>query len=914
MLRGRNTECRRLDALITDMRTGHSRTLVVRGETGVGKSALLDYAAERASGCRVARAVGVEAEMELAFAGLHQLCGPMLDHLDRLPGPQHEALCVTFGLEDGSLPDRLLVGLAVLSLLSDVAEERPLVCLVDDAQWLDRASVQALTFVARRPLADPVALVFAMREPSQERQLDDLPDMVVEGISDHDARQLLASSIPGRVDERVRERIIAETHGNPLALLELPRGRTPAELAGGFWLPDDRPMSTRIEQSFQRQVEALPPDTRRLLLTAAADPVGDVTLLWRAADQLGIGASAADPAEAAGVIEVGARLRFRHPLVRSATYRAAGTRDRQEVHRALAAATDPHADPDRRAWHRAQATVEPDEAVAAELAASADRAQARGGFAAAAAFLERATGLTPDPARRGARALAAAEAKLDAAAPDAASDLLANAEICPLDELQRVRLERLRAGIVFTRSRGSDAPPLLAAAAKRLAPLDARLARETYLDALGAAVVAGHLSGRAGMATIAAAARSAPPAPDPPRGIDLLLDGLIIRCDEGYRASAPALRRAIEALCRETPAVEDVHWLELACRMAADLWDLDAGRQLADRQERLARDAGALGGLAVALVYQAGLRIHAGEFAAARAFNDEAETISQATGAVPLRYANLLLAAWRGQEGQTADLIEATVRDARARGEGRAISVAECSRAIVDNGLGRYDNAAVAARSASERRDVMVFGLALIELIEATARSGRVDEATEALAQLSEQTAASGTDWALGAEARSRAMLSGGHTAEALYQEAIERFARGGVVAHVARGELLYGEWLRREGRRVDAREHLRRAHQMFIDMGAAAFAERARHELVATGETVRKRTVETQAELTAQEAQIARLARDGHTNPEIATQLFISARTVEWHLRKVFTKLGITSRKDLRRAVLDGHPAPATG
>jgi AAA ATPase domain len=557
MLRGRATECERLDALLTEVRSGRSATLVMRGDSGVGKTALLDYIVGRASECRVARAAGVESEMELAFAGLQQLCAPMLDRLEHLPGPQRDALRVAFGLRDGEAPERFLVGLAVLSLLSEVAEERPLVCLVDDAQWLDRASVQALAFVARRLMAEPVAVVFAVREPSDEDELLGLPELVVEGIGDRDARLLLASAIRGRLDDQVRDRIVAETGGNPLALLELPRGLTPAELAGGFGLLDARPLANRIEQRFQERVQALPHDTQRLLLTAAAEPVGDVTLLWRAAEQLGVGSEAAAPAEAAGLIGLGARVRFRHPLVRSAAYRVAGPQDRREVHLALAEATDPEVDPDRRAWHRAHAAVGRDEAVAGDLERSAGRAQGRGGGAAAAAFPERATELTPDPVRRGARALAAAQAKLEAAGHDAASELLSTAELGPLDELQRARLDRLRAQVAFARRRGSDAPPLLLKAAKRLDPLDADLARETYLEALGAAMFAGSLSSGRGMLEVAEAARAAPPALQPPRTLDLLLDGLATRFTEGYAAGVPPLKRALQAFCRADGRGED---------------------------------------------------------------------------------------------------------------------------------------------------------------------------------------------------------------------------------------------------------------------------------------------------------------------------------------------------------------------
>jgi DNA-binding CsgD family transcriptional regulator len=887
---------------VDEVRAGQSRVLVLRGEAGVGKTALLDYLQERASGCRVVRAAGVESEMEIAFAGLHQLCAPMLASLARLPGPQREALSTAFGLSAGDAPDRFLVGLAALGLLSEAAEERPLVCLVDHAQWLDHASAQALAFVARRLLAESVAVVLSVREPSEDQEWTGLPELVVAGLSDADARALLDSVVPGRLDERVRDRIVAETRGNPLALVELPRGLTSAELAGGFGRPEVRPLASRIEQSFRRQLESLPTETQRLLLTASAEPVGDATLLWNAAQRLGIGADAAAPAEAAGLIEFGPRVRFRHPLVRAAAYRAAALPDRRTVHRALAEATDPEADPDRRAWHRAHAAMGPDEEVAGELERSAARAAGRGGIAAAAAFLERATEFTPDPRRRGPRALAAAQAKLDAASPDEAAELLATAVTWPLDELQRARLVRLRAQVAFARSRGSDAQSLLLEAARRLEPLDAGLARETHLDALGVAIFAGRLGEGPGVTEIAEAARAAPPGPQPPRTIDLLLDGVASRFTDGYVAAARPLRRALQAVREQDgTAGEELRWLWLACRIASELWEDEIWDELATRQVRIARETGALAVLPLALTYRAGTLVHAGDFAAADALIEEADAITRSIGAAPLMYTSLVLAAWRGRETPAVTLIEAGIEDATPRGEGRGLSWVEYATALLRNGLGDYDAALAAAHAACVHDDLGLVTWAMVELVEAGARSDRPDVAAATVEELAERARASGTDWALGIAARSRALLSDGPEADALYREAIDRLGRGRIAVHLARAHLVYGEWLRREHRRVDAREQLRAAHDMFDRFGAEAFAERAHRELQATGETVRKRTVDTRDVLTAQEAQVARLAAAGHTNPEIGAQLFISPRTAEYHLHKVFSKLDISSRRQLR-------------
>jgi DNA-binding CsgD family transcriptional regulator len=889
-----------LDRLLAGVRAGESQVLVLRGEAGVGKTALLEYLIGQASGCRIERAAGVESEMELAFAGLHQLCAPMLGSLGRLPDPQQAAIGTAFGLGDGPAPDRFLLGLALLGLLAEVAEEGPLVCLVDDAQWLDRASAQALAFAARRLLAESVALVFVVREPSDEQQLVGLPDLVVRGLGDDDARWLLDSAIPGRLDERVRDRIVAETRGNPLALLELPRGLTAGELAGGFGRPDALPLTSRIEQSFLRRVQSLPKATQKLLLTAAAEPVGDVTLLWQAAERLGMGAEAAVPAEAAGLIELGARVRFRHPLVRATAYRAATVPDRREAHGALAAATDPEVDPDRRAWHHAHAAVGPDEEVAGELERSAARAQARGGVAAAAAFLQRATELTGDPARRGQRAVAAAQAKLDAASPDEASALVATAELCPLDELHRARLVQLRAQIAFARRRGSDAPPLLLEAARRLEPLDAELARETHLDALGAAIFAGRLSRGPGVVEMAEAALAAPPGPQPPRAVDLLLDGVACRLTEGYVAGVQPLRRALSAVRDD----DEVRWLWLACRIASELWDDEAWEELATRQVRVARETGTLAVLPLALTYRSGTHLHAGEFAAASALIEEADALTRSIGGAPLMYTKILLAAWRGQRTPAVALIEAGTRDATGRGEGRGLTWSDYATAVLHNGLGEYEAALAAAQAACDHDDLGLVAWALIELVEAATRCDRPDVAAATLRRLAERTQASGTDWALGIEARSRALVSDGETADALYREAVERLARTRVTVHLARAHLVYGEWLRREQRRSDARQHLRTAHDMFGRFGAEAFAERAHRELRATGETVRKRTVDTHNALTAQEAQVAQLAAEGHTNTEIGARLFVSPRTAEYHLHKVFTKLAISSRRQLRDAL----------
>ncbi len=913
-LTDRRGECGLLDQLIDAVRAGESRVLVLRGESGVGKTALLDYLADRAAKCQVVRVVGVQSEMELAFAGLHQLCAPMLDHLEGLPVPQRDALRIAFGVSAGPAPDRFLVGLAVLGLLSEVAGERPLICLVDDVQWLDRASAQVLGFVARRLAADPVGLVFAARSPGEE--LAGLPELLVEGLQEEDARALLDSALTGSLDARVRDQIVAETRGNPLALLELPRAATPGQLAGGFGLPGTPPLWGRIEESFRGQLDALPTQTRRLVQLAAADPTGDLVLVWRAARRLGLPVQAAVPVAEAGLVEFGTRVRFRHPLVRSAAYRSASPSERQQMHQALAEATDPQADPDRRAWHRAQAAAGPDEEVAAELERSAGRAQARGGLAAAAAFWELAVALTADPARRAERTLAAAQANLQAGAFDKALELLATAEAGPLDEFQSARVDLLRGQIAFAQGLGSDAPPLLLKAAKRLEALNLDLARETYLEAWHAAMFAGHLAGAGDLLEVSRAARALPPPAHPPRPADLLLDGLALLITDGLAAAAPTLRQAANAFAdADIPAEEVLRWGWIARDADNRLWVND-GWRVTVRQVQLARDMGALRQLPFLLNRMAQDAVWSGDFAAATSAIAEADAVCEATGSRIAPFAAMMLASFRGREADATPLIQSTIEEATAAGQGVAVTWAHWVAAVLYNGLSRHHEALAAARQASEHRHVDVSVWALPELIEAAVRTGSTRTASDALDRLTEWARASGTEYALGIEAGGRALLNEGEAAGGYYREAIGRLGRTQRRPELARAHLLYGEWLRRERRRGEAREQLRTARQMLDEMGMEGFAERARRELMATGETARKRTVQrarmlhgqVSEPLTAQEVQVARLARDGQSNPEIGARLFISARTVQYHLSKVFTKLGISSRGQLHR-VLPSDP-----
>ena len=898
-LLGRQHEREALDRLLESARGGRGGALVVHGEPGVGKTALLVYAVDASREFRVIQTIGVDGEMELPYAALQQLCSPILDLMDALPPPQRDALLVAFGLSAGSAPNPFLVGLAVLGLLSDVAEDRPLLCSIDDAQWLDHESAHALGFVGRRLLAERIALVFATRELGDA--VAGIPELRVGPLGRHDGRALLESVLPAPVDERVLDRIVSETRGNPLALLELPRGMTPAQLAGGFGLPAAVPLSASIEESFTRRLAKLPGDARRLLLVAAADPVGDTALVWRAARELGIPESAAETVEAHGLVELGARVVFRHPLVRSAVYRAAGVKERHAIHRALAQATDPQIDPDRRAWHRAQTASVPDEGIAAELEQSAARAQSRGGLAAVAAFLERAAALTPDSTYRAERLLAAAGAKRDAGDPEVALELLTGIDAGALDELGLARVELLRARIALEQGRGSDAGRLFLSAAKQLEPLDPDLARETYLDALGG-VMASDIELTGGAPAVAAAARAAPAGTVPPRSVDVVLDAFAVRLTDGYAAAAPILARALELLLAEDLLTVDVgRRLSLSSArnsniVALEMWDDEAFHLLAARQVQFARDTGAVGHLQFALSFLARSHMLAGELTAAAMIIDEARLIADATRNPALVNAPMILAAWRGNEAEASELIKASSDEAAARGW----TSNSYARAVLYNGLGRHDAARDAAQEAFQP-DPIGYGTLLIpELAEAAARTGDRALVEHASRWLMERTSVIGSAWAAGIEARVQALLSEGDVADGMYLRSIARLGGTRLQLELARTHLLYGEWLRRGRRRLDARTHLRSALEEFTSMGAGAFARRAERELLATGEHARKRTVETRDQLTPQEMQIARLAAQGATNREIAARLYISASTVEYHLRKAFRKLDVKSRTQL--------------
>jgi DNA-binding CsgD family transcriptional regulator len=889
----REAERAALDEMIAAVRGGESRVLVFRGVAGIGKSALLQHVESAATGFRPLRTVGIESDMELAFAALHQLCLPLLDRMKDLSPPRRAALEIVFRLRDGARPDPFLVGLAILDLLSGASEDRPLLCVIDDAQWLDRASAQVLGFVARRLLAESIALVVAARVPGPE--LNGLPTLEVTGLRHTDARTLLDSVAGAPLDRGIRDRIVAETHGNPLALIELPRGLTARQMAGGLGLLSADALPGQIEESFLNRIGSLPEQTQLLLLVAAAEPIGDPDLLRYAAERLGVHSAMSG---IDGLLTIDDRVTFRHPLVRSAIYRAASLADRRAAHLALAEVTDPQLAPDRRAWHLASAAVGPDEAVAAELERSAHQAQARGGMAAAAAFLQRSVALTADRARRTDRMLSAAEASFQAGDLEAVDEILNAVSAHPLDALQRGRAGVLRGQVAFTTGDGANATARTIEAARQLESVAPQAARETYLTAWGIAV---SFTDPASLLEVSQAVRLLPP-PAEPGPLDLLLDGYARLVTDGRAAAADTLRRAATALAN-LPAEQVLRWGWVATGGIAAVWDDEGMREVYNRWTRLARDAHALRELPFLLTTVSFVTAWTGDFEATTASITEAAAVAVATGNPLPPYGELRLLSLRGLEAETTELVAATIRASTASGLGMGNTAAQWAAAVLYNGLGRYPEAMSAALATTYVSEPGLSTWLLPELVEAASRSGEPEVAREALDRLIETTRSFDTDFARGVESRSRALATDGPEAEELYREAVERLSRTRLRPELARAHLVYGEWLRRRGQRVRAREHLRTAHEMLVAIGMEAFAERARRELLATGETVRKRTaVESPGdELTPQERQIALLVRDGYSNPDIGERLYLSPRTVEWHLRKIFAKLGIDSRRQIR-------------
>ncbi len=894
-----------LDRGLAAPRRRLSAALGVRGEPGMGKTSLLGYAADSAAGFRVVSVAGVESELEFGYAGLHRLLVSFLPAMAGLPQRQRNALGCAFGLIDGRPADRFAVALATLSLLADAAADSPLLCVVDDAQWLDQESLEILAMVGRRLNAERIALVLGTRDADDGRVLlEGIPDIRVGGLPEHDALELLGSSVDGPLDPHLARRIVRETQGCPMAIIELVGQLTAAELSGAGLLPGPLPLSRRLEAHFLRQVGGLPASTQTLLLVAAAEPSGDPRLITSAAARLGSPPAAADPAQAEGVIVMYPETRFRHPLIRSAVYGGASPAGRRRAHEALAAELDPQRDADRRAWHLAAAASGPDEAVAAELDRAADRAQARGGYSAAGALLARAAQLTRDEDRWAERVLAAAHAHLAGGAPARARLLLEQtAEIS--DPFQRARMRRLQGLIRYALGQAQGTASILVDAARALEPLDPYLARATMLEALEAARVTGRLSA-AGESDldVCRAARAMPLPPGSQPGVaDLLLDGAAALVLDGHGAAVPLLGRAIACLLEDqSDSADALLWLAIGCWAAGAVGDDTSLHELATRLEHSAREKGALGALSTGLLFLAMSELLDGSLAAVRAHFAERAEIMAAVGR-PSDLGQLVVLAWQGRETEARTAAAAVTRYATEHGHGWMLGYVDYAHAVLELGLGNY-RAALPSDPANFRDNPFIGIVGFPDLIEAASRCGERDVAAEATAEFAARALPNGTPIALGLLAMSRALLADDAVAEKLYHDAIEQLSHCRGNLRKARAHLLYGEWLRRQKRRLDARTQLHAAHEMFLRMGADAFAERARAELAATGERARKRTSDTRRDLTPQEAQIALLASGGATNGEIAGRLFLSASTVDYHLRKVFRKLDVTSRRQLTHAL----------
>jgi DNA-binding CsgD family transcriptional regulator len=916
MLVGRTKETGALEDILAAVRDGLSGALVLHGEAGIGKTALLDWAAGRVGDMQLARVAGLETEMDLGHAGLHQLLVPFLDGLDRLPAPQQAALQTAFGLVAGPLPDRFQVGLAVLTLLTDAAAGRPVLCVIDDAQWLDRASAEVLGFVARRLLADRVGMLFALRD-GEERTLvfDGLPELPVGGLAEDEARELLAVSTGGAVDPRVGERIVDETAGNPLALVEFGAELTAGELSGAVPLTGPLRFGGRLEELYLSRVRALPADAQTLLLVVAADQLGDAAKVWRAAGQLGIGPEAATLPAGERLVAWTPGLRFRHPLMRSVVYYGAPSWARWRVHKALAAASDPERDPDRRAWHLSQAVPGPDEEVAAELERSAGRACGRGGWASSAAFLERSAELTPDARRRARRLVDAAEARLAAGETSAARALLDRAAPDLTDPLANAQARRLEGDILFAAGKPATATSVLLEAARMIEPHDARQARNTLLEAFAAQFVSERA---AGTAEVLQAQRSVPRITGSQATAgDLLLDGFAALAERRYTAGSGLLREAVAAVTGGHPMPDDAPQRFLAFRLAAtELYDDSAWREVAGRWVERARDRSALPAMVAGLGFQAHSQLAEGRFAAADATIAEARALAEAMGhriyANGLANAELEVLAWRGHEADARSLAARLLRAMADTGSGRGILRVHKALAALELGLRNYQEALRHALKTVACQPLLSYESRPELLIEAAIRCGDRAAATAAMEAVAPRWLACQTPWSLGLLARCQALLADDDHAEAGYRLSIERLRQCQVTPELARSHLLYGEWLRRQRRRRGAREQLRAAYELFVTLGMEAFAHRARTELRATGEHTVTRGGGTPDALTPQEAQIARLAAEGATNQQIASQLFISASTVDYHLRKVFRKLGVTSR--VRLAHMLSERGTATG
>jgi DNA-binding CsgD family transcriptional regulator len=910
---GRSDERRLLASLLSSGGAGQAQSLVLRGEPGIGKSALIQDLVERADGWQVCQVVGVESEMELSYSGLQQLFGSVSASTAGLPTPHHAALEKVFGRLRGEPPDRFMVALAALELAGRVSEQKPLLWIVDDAQWVDRSTLQAVGFVARRVHHERMVVLIGARDYDDDGDLAGVTELRLAGLDPQDAARLFPAVL-GPTDPAVRDRILAEARGNPLALIELPRSWTTAELAAELSESGHVPLARHLELGFTTRLRQLPADTQTLLTLAAAEPTGDPGLLWSAAQLLGLDWRAAAPAEAADLIEFGRRVQFRHPLVRAAAYRSAPLQVRLEAHGALAQVTDGQRDADNRAWHRACSTVAHDETIAVELEQSAERARARGGLLGAAALLERAAALTPESARRADRTLVAASTKRDAGALNASVRLLDSIDEGHRSGRRAALIQRLRGRVAFDQGHAHEASPLLKESARLLEGFDPALARDTHLEALAAAVWAGGHDGPALIRQAAVTASDAPRGEGPERTSDVLLDAMVLRATEGYEAAAATLTRALAAVRDDEVGTDDVGsllWLagnRVAGILAIEAWDFSTGLALAERQVNVTREAGALVQLQFALNFLANYVALSGDLRRASELVEEESRIADMTLVGSVGQSRLLLSAFRGDAVTAVPLLESWIESATTNGQGRTVAFVHYLSAVLLNGLGQYGEALDHARRVVDWDALGYQTIAVTEFAEAASRQGEEAALVELSAWMTARAAATPTPWALGTASLVAALEAGDDDdADRLYRDGLAHVSRSPVKTTLARSHLLYGEWLRRKGRRRDAGEHLGAAHDAFTAMGMVAFADRARRELSATTRRRVRRYVDTPSRrFTSQEWQIAQLTQRGFSNREIGSRLFLSPRTVEWHLRNVFAKVGVSTRRQLRDSVLD--------
>jgi DNA-binding CsgD family transcriptional regulator len=909
VLYGRDPERARFGELLDGARSLRSAVLVISGEPGVGKSALLEEARDLADGMTILSGGGVESETHLPFAALHQIVRPVLHYVESLPQTQADALRGALGLVAGG-SDRFLVSLAALSLLAEAAERQPLLCLVDDAQWLDDASADALVFVARRLDAEGIAMLFAAREGELRRfEAPGLPELHLGGLDPAAAGALIDRHAGVALSSEVRDRLVVETGGNPLALLELSPALTDAQLSGAEAMLAPIPVSARVERAFLARVDRLPEESQTLLLVAAADDTGELATVLRAAAQLGAVPEALDNAEQAGLAHVrGTRLELRHPLVRSAVYQAAPLSKRQAAHGAIASALDGEVDADRRAWHRAAASVEPDPSVVEELEQAAQRARRRSGFAAASLAFERAAALTPDEEHRARRLIAAAENAWFAGGAERALMLLEGARPLVTEPIQRADIDRFLGLIEMTRGVPADACQFLLRAATEVAPIDGERALQLLNIAGLAAAYAGDRE--AGVA-IGEVARGLTVEETPSvRMLAQLLIGLGAHAQGDFAEAAPRLREALglaEELDDDAAGDQPVALL-FAGRAALYLGDDQAAYRTHHEAAARARESGALSIVTQILPRLATAELWAGRWPSAAANAREGLQLAREIGQHDVVAQQLvmlaLLAAARGSEDECRSLAAESRELASARGLGIVAELAQWALTLLELGLGRAEEA---LRHCREISTTMVVFWGALDRIEAAIRAGDRETALAFLDVFEPWAESSGVAWPRAVVLHGRALLSEDENeAGGFFLAALDAHAEAARPFELARTELAYGEFLRRARHRVEARKHLQAALDGFEGLGAMLWAERARVELRASGQTARKRDPSTRAELTVQELQIARFVADGLTNREVAAQLFLSPRTIDFHLRNVYKKLGISSRTVLARLDLD--------